>query len=182
MRIISGNHKGRRIVAPNNLPVRPTTDFAKEALFNILRSQVYFDEITVLDLFAGTGSISYEFASRGVPSITAVDSNQGCIRFIEKIAEDLEFPIQAIRADVFKFLENTAQSYNIIFADPYYDIELSDVEKLIETVFERNLLTEDGVLIIEHSKHMDLSEFPHLVDNRKYSNSMFSFFKQAGKE
>ena len=87
MRIISGTHKGRRLIAPSNLPVRPTTDFAKEALFNILRSRLYFDEITVLDLFSGTGNISFEFASRGVPSLTSVDSNQGCVQFINKIFE-----------------------------------------------------------------------------------------------
>lgn len=177
MRIISGTHKGRRILPPKNLPVRPTTDFAKEALFNILRGQVYFDEITVLDLFSGTGSISFEFASRGVPSITSVDSHNGCVQFINKVAEDLEMPIEAHRADVYKFLETTSQTFNIIFADPPYEIDHSEFETLVNTVFEKALLKEGGMLIVEHSKRMDLSMLQNFSESRKYSDSLFSFFR-----
>lgn len=135
MRIISGSHKGRRLTAPKNLPVRPTTDFAKEGLFNILRTRLYFDEITVLELFAGTGNISFEFASRGVPSITSVDSNYGCIQYIHKIAEEFSFPITAIKSDADSFLAKASSKFDIIFADPPYDFEVSHFEKMVHLVF-----------------------------------------------
>ena len=106
MRIISGKYKGRKLVAPKKLPVRPTTDMAKEALFNILNNRYYFDEISVLDLFAGTGNISYEFASRGTDNITCVDQNYGCIKYINETAESFEMSINTIKSDVFSFLEN----------------------------------------------------------------------------
>jgi len=105
MRIISGTFKGRRLTAPKKLPVRPTTDKAKEALFNILNNSFYFDEISVIDLFAGTGSISYEFASRGTQEITAVDRDFGCIKFIHKTAEEFNMTIQTVKKDVYKYLE-----------------------------------------------------------------------------
>src|SRR5210317_606039 len=107
MRIISGTHKGRKIIAPKKLPVRPTTDMAKESLFNILNNQFYFDEISVLDLFAGTGNVSYEFASRGTQHIISVDKDFGCVKFINETSETLNMPIQVIKSDVFKFLEST---------------------------------------------------------------------------
>src|SRR5690606_35578810 len=104
MRIISGTYKGRRLTAPKNLPVRPTTDFAKEALFNILRVRYFFEELTVLDPFSGTGNISFEFGSRGVPNITSVDAHYGCIQYINKISEEFSFPITAIKSEVNKYL------------------------------------------------------------------------------
>lgn len=177
MRIISGLHKGRKILPPKNLPVRPTTDFAKEALFNILRSRLYFDEIRCLDLFSGTGSISFELASRGVPSVVAVDVHHGCIRFIGKISKDLELPVEAVQSDVFRFLENHSSSYQLIFADPPYDFEYEKFEELINLIFEMKLLTEDGVLIVEHTKRMDLSGVNHFSESRKYGDSTFSFFE-----
>src|SRR5690554_473014 len=155
MRIISGSHKGRRLTAPKNLPVRPTTDFAKEALFNILRTRLYFDEIIVLDLFAGTGNISFEFASRGVPKITAVDSNYGCIQYINKIAEEFSFPIAAIRSEADSYLTRATARFDIIFADPPYDFDIPQFEKIVNLVFERNLLEDDGMLVLEHSKEND---------------------------
>src|SRR5690606_13437507 len=121
MRIISGKHKGKRLTAPAKLPVRPTTDYAKEALFNILNNQYYFDQISVLDLFAGTGNISFEFASRGAKQITAVDAHYGCIRYISKIKEELEYPISPVKSDVFSYLEKSLITADIIFADPPYD-------------------------------------------------------------
>ena len=102
MRIISGQYKGKRLTAPKSLPVRPTTDFAKEALFNILNHRIDFNDVKMLDLFAGTGNISYEFASRGTQEITCVDADFGCIKFISKIADELSFPIRAIKSDVYK--------------------------------------------------------------------------------
>ena len=110
MRIISGKYKGRRLNPPKKLPVRPTTDMAKEALFNILNNRIYFDELSVLDLFSGTGSISFEFASRGTENITAVDQDYGCVKFINKTTEEFNMPINVIKSDVFKYLEKTTKT------------------------------------------------------------------------
>lgn len=177
MRIISGIFKGRKIVAPAKLPVRPTTDMAKEALFNILNNQYYFDDISVLDLFAGTGNISYEFASRGTEQITSVDDHFGCIKFINTTAEGFEMPITTIKSDVFKFLENNNQQYSIIFADPPYDFDVELFSKIPQLVFKNNLLQEEGLLIIEHSKHTDLSHLEYYSHSKKYGGNMFSFFE-----
>ena len=177
MRIISGKLKGKRIVAPKNLPVRPTTDMAKEALFNILNNLYYFDAISVIDLFAGTGNISYEFASRGTQDIYAIDGNFNCVRFIHKTAKELDLPINPYKSDVFKFLDKTHMTADVIFADPPYDLDQSEFLKIADAVFTKSLLNEDGVLIIEHSKHMDLSEHPTFQYFKKYGGSVFSFFE-----
>ena len=177
MRIISGQYKGRRISAPKKLPVRPTTDMAKESLFNILNNHYYFDEVSVLDLFAGTGNISYEFASRGTETITAVDGHYGCVKFISSTAESFNMPIHAIKSDVFKFLESTKQQHTIIFADPPYDLSLEDFSKIPLLVFNNALLETDGLLIVEHSKHMDLSELDRFSYSKSYGGSVFSFFE-----
>lgn len=176
MRIISGTHKGRRLTAPKNLPVRPTTDFAKEALFNILRSRLYFDEISVLDLFAGTGNISFEFASRGVPQITSIDSHQGCVQYINKIAGELSFPITAKNSDAIKYLENTSEKFDVIFVDPPYDFDISKFEDIFQVILDRNILKSGGMFIVEHAKEKDLSGFNHFSEARKYGGSVFSFF------
>ena len=178
MRIISGFLKGRRIIAPKHLPIRPTTDMAKEALFNILNNQFYFDDISVLDLFSGTGNISYEFASRGTEQITAVDSNYGCIKFINKTSEHLNIVITTIKSNVFKFLEKSKQQFTIIFADPPYDITLERFEAIPELVFQNTLLEENGLLIIEHSKHTDLSHLDYFLYFKSYGGSRFSFFSR----
>lgn len=177
MRIISGKYKGKRLTAPKKLPVRPTTDMAKESLFNILNNRFYFDELKVLDLFAGTGNISYEFASRGVEDITAVDAFPGCIQFISKTAKELDFRIDAIKADVFKYLERNSEKFDLIFADPPYAFETEEFIKIANLVFEQDLLLEDGVLIIEHSDQTDLSQHPKFSEQRKYGSSIFSFFE-----
>lgn len=177
MRIISGQYKSRKIVAPKNLPVRPTTDMAKESLFNILNNLFYFDDILVLDLFAGTGNISYEFASRGTESITCVDQDFGCIKFINQIAEKFEMPIQTIKSDVFKFLEKSTLQSNIIFADPPYNFSEELFSKIPEQVFLNNLLLDDGILIVEHSKHTDLSKLENFSYSKSYGGNMFSFFE-----
>ena len=176
MRIISGLYKGRRITAPKKLPVRPTTDMAKEALFNILHHQYYFDGISVLDLFSGSGNISYEFASRGTEQITAVDDNYGCIKFINETAEAFEMSISTIKSDVFKFLEKSKQKQDIIFADPPYDFEVEKFSKIPELVFQNQLLEADGLLIVEHSKHTDLSHLEHYSHSKSYGGNVFSFF------
>ncbi len=179
MRIISGLYKSRKIVAPKNLPVRPTTDMAKESLFNILNNLFYFDAISALDLFAGTGNISYEFASRGTTQITCVDQDYGCVKFINQTAETFNMPLQTIKSDVFKFLEKTTIQTNVIFADPPYNFSDEQFAKIPDLVFQNNLLLEDGLLIIEHSKHTNLSEIKHYSHSKNYGGNVFSFFKIA---
>ena len=177
MRIISGLYKSRKIIAPKNLPVRPTTDMAKESLFNIINNLYYFDDISVLDLFAGTGNISYEFASRGTEQITSVDQDFGCVKFINKTTDMFEMPIQTIKSDVFKFLEKTSLQSNIIFADPPYNFTDEQFEKIPELIFKNNLLLDDGLLIVEHSKHTDLSKLENFSYSKSYGGNMFSFFE-----
>lgn len=177
MRIISGQFKGRRITAPKKLPVRPTTDMAKEALFNILNNKYYLDDISVLDLFAGTGNISYEFASRGTEKILSVDQDYGCIQFINETAQSFKMEIQTIKSDVFKFLEKSKQQHTIIFADPPYDFTIEAFSKIPELVFLNTLLETDGLLVIEHSKHTDLSHLANYTYSKSYGGNMFSFFE-----
>ncbi len=178
MRIISGIHKGRRLTAPKNLPVRPTTDMAKEALFNILNNTYYFDEISVIDLFSGTGNISFEFASRGCEKITAVDTHYACVKYISETSKQLDFTIDTLKADVYKFLEKSPSKATVIFADPPYDFDQEKFQKIIDLVFNNNLLEDDGVLIIEHSSRTDLSENQNYNYSKKYGGNMFSFFEK----
>lgn len=182
MRIISGEFKGRRLSAPKKLPVRPTTDMAKEALFNILNNQYYFDSISVLDLFAGTGNISYEFASRGTDNILCVDANYGCIKFIQSTAEAFEMNINTIKSDVFKYLEKATQKHTIIFADPPYDFPVEEFSKIPELVFKNELLENEGLLIVEHSKHTDLSHLKNYTYSKNYGGNMFSFFETPSED
>lgn len=177
MRIISGSHKGRRITAPKGLPVRPTTDMAKEALFNILNNNYYFEDLEVLDLFSGTGNISFEFASRGSREIVAVDKDYRCIKFIAKMANELDFNISAIKSDVFKFIEKVKLNFDVIFVDPPYSFTFEDCSRIASIVFERQLLNKNGILIIEHSKHTDLSAVENFKYMKKYGGSIFSFFE-----
>ncbi len=181
IRIISGKHRGRRIAAPRNLPVRPTTDMAKESLFNILNNHFYFDEIKVLDLCAGTGNISYELASRGCTDISAVDADQACVRFIEQTVEQLGFEgFNVYRGDIFQFIARDYKSYDLIFADPPFDFERYD--ELIDQVFFKNLLVGDGMLVIEHQSKTHLEDLPHFFEKRKYGNVTFSFFRLEEEE
>ncbi|MGG7036734.1 MAG: 16S rRNA (guanine(966)-N(2))-methyltransferase RsmD [Flavobacterium sp.] len=177
MRIISGKYKGRRISPPKNLPVRPTTDMSKEALFNVLNNHFNFSELKILELFAGTGSISYEFASRGCTPILCVDGDMGCVNFIKKTAKEFDFDITAIKSDVFKFLEKHRGAYDIIFADPPYDLSQQDFEKIIELIFENELLDEEGMLVVEHSKYTKLDHMSNYSFQKNYGGSVFSFFE-----
>jgi 16S rRNA (guanine(966)-N(2))-methyltransferase RsmD len=177
VRIISGKYKGRRITAPKNLPVRPTTDMSKEALFNVLNNHFNFSGLKVLDLFSGTGNISYEFGSRGCDNITSIDGDMGCVNFIKKTAKEFDFNITAIKSDVFKFLEKHKGSYDIIFADPPYGIAQKEFEKLIEMVFENELLDKEGMMIMEHSKHTKLDHMMHFSFQKNYGGSVFSFYE-----
>ncbi len=164
-------------MAPKKLPVRPTTDFAKEALFNILNNKVEFDDVSLLDLFSGTGNISFEFASRGTEEITSVDAHFGCVKYINLISEELDFSIKTVKSDVFKYLNTTPFSFDVIFADPPYNLKQEEFESIVHKTFDRNLLKEDGFLIIEHSKHTDLSKVKQFLDARRYGGSVFSFFE-----
>lgn len=176
MRIISGKFKGIRLTAPENLPVRPTTDYAKESLFNILNNHFYFEGLKVLDCFSGTGNISYEFLSRGVKSAHSIDSNFNCISYQKKIKEELKFGnFNPVKQDVFNALKKQISgAYDIIFCDPPYD--LPNIAEIPDLVFSRNLLTQEGWLIIEHSK---LTTFKNETcrETRNYGNVNFSFFR-----
>ena len=175
MRIISGSHKSRKISPRKNLPVRPTTDMAKEALFNILDNNFNLDEIVVLDLFAGTGSISYEFASRGALGVTSVDTELRCVDFIRKTSKDLEFDaVLAFRSDAFRYLQNTQNNYDIIFCDPPYD--LVGIDAIPEIVIERKLLKPGGWLILEHSGKSNYSKMTGFLQHRHYGSVNFSIF------
>lgn len=177
MRIISGQYKGRAINPPRNLRARPTTDFAKENLFNVLGNIVDFEECDVLDLFSGTGSISYEFASRGVKSITSVEINGVHHNFIRKTAAELGIRnLYAVKANAFLYLRSCPKKFDIIFSDAPYDLEGS--EQVIDLVMGGDLLTEDGFLVFEHSKGKEFSEHPNFWQQRSYGSVQFSFFKK----
>jgi 16S rRNA (guanine(966)-N(2))-methyltransferase RsmD len=150
---------------------------SKEALFNILNNHFNFAELSVLDLFAGTGNISFEFASRGSEPIVSVDADFGCISFIKKTTDEFEFNITAIKSDVFKFLEKTKGNFDIIFADPPYGMTQENFEKVVQSVFERELLSEDGMMIVEHSKHTKLEHLNQFSFQKNYGGSTFSFFE-----
>ncbi|MEY5069564.1 MAG: rRNA ((966)-N(2))-methyltransferase RsmD [Bacteroidota bacterium] len=174
MRIIGGRLKALRIQAPQNLPVRPTTDLAKEALFNILNHQLDFEHIEVLDLFSGTGNISIEFASRGAVKVVSVDRNKGCIQFLKSMIEKHQLKqIKTQFADVFKFLQLETDAFDLIFADPPYD--LPALQQIPDLVFERNLVKPGGYLIVEHPSMKKLTH-PFLTEQRVYGSSSFSFF------
>lgn len=177
IRIISGRHKGRKIRGPKNLPVRPTTDFAKEGLFNMLHHGGGLSGAKVLDLFSGTGNIAYEFGSRGAAHIDCVDQHRGCIKFIEETAQLLELPIHCFQGAATKFLEHHSGDYDFIFADPPYALEQEELLNLVSTIFERQLLAEEGLFILEHDKDRDLSNHEHFVNSRKFGGSVFSFFE-----
>lgn len=174
MRIIGGSLKGRKIIAPKNLPVRPTTDQAKESLFNVLNSKFDLDVFDVLDLFSGTGNISLEFLSRGVNSVTSIDANFNCFQFQKKTKQqynlDNYFPY---KGDVFRALKSVKKQFDVIFADPPY--QLKNIQDLPDFILSFNLLKPGGVLIVEHGKETTY-EHPHLIEHRKYGNVNFSFF------
>ena len=177
MRIISGIHKGRRLIAPKGLPARPTTDFAKEGLFNMIGNDYNLEEIDVLDLFAGIGGITFEFASRGVNKVMSIDDNYNCVSFIKKTIRELECTqVSVFKNDVFRYLKKYDTQFDIIFADPPYD--LKTINQVPELVFKNNLLKENGILILEHDRNWDFSESPHFLKHRKYSNVNFSIFQK----
>lgn len=177
MRIISGSLKGRAINPPKNLRARPTTDFAKENLFNVLQNLIEFEQCDVLDLFAGTGSISYEFASRGAKSVTSVEINAVHYNFIRQTARELGIrTLYPVKANAFLYLKSCTKQFDLIFSDAPYD--LAGSEAIIPLVLENDLLREGGILIFEHSKDKNFSDHPLFWQLRSYGSVQFSFFKK----
>ena len=172
MRIISGDQKGRKLEAPQNLPARPTTDRAKEALFNIIENKYNLNDKRILDIFSGTGNISFEFSSRYSTSVTSVDNNIKCIDFIQKISDKYNFEIKIIQSDALKFLKKTDMKFHLIFADPPYDYP--KYQELKNLILDNNLIYKNGCLIIEHDKSTIFNE--DNVELRKYGNVNFSIF------
>ncbi len=176
MRIIGGSNKGFQFHPPKNIPARPTTDLAKEALFNILNNTFEWSEINTLDLFGGTGSISYELASRGCTNITLVELDKRSIEFVKQTTQRLNMPIVSLKTDVFKFIATTKTQYNLIFADPPY--ALPALPTLPNLIFEYQLLKPDGWLILEHSTNQSFDNHPNFIQKRNYGETAFSIFEQ----
>ncbi len=176
MRVISGIYGGRRFHPPSSMPhTRPTTDLAKEGLFNRLQNQVDFEELKTLDLFGGTGSISYELASRGVTDLTVVEKDPTMHAFIKKTAEQLCITgIQVLRMDVFKFLSQCTERYDLIFAGPPY--ALTQIDELPRIIRERQLLRPGGRFILEHTPRNNYQQFPGFSSERNYGTTLFSTF------
>jgi 16S rRNA (guanine966-N2)-methyltransferase len=177
MRIIGGEFKGRRFHPPaDKWPTRPTTDFAKEGLFNILNNILDFEQIKVLDLFGGTGSHGYEFISRGCRDVTYVDKFPACVKFVRKTAQVLEIEeyITIHRSDVFKFVERTTDRYDYIFAGPPY--ALPTIDSIPDLIFEHCILADDGLFVMEHNPNHSYQDHPHYSRERHYGKTIFSFF------
>jgi 16S rRNA (guanine(966)-N(2))-methyltransferase RsmD len=176
MRIISGALGGRKINPPAKMPyTRPTTDIAKEGLFNVLQHRVSFETLNTLDLFGGTGSISYELASRGAKNLTIVEKDNAMFEFIKKTAAALKIEnIKLIKTDVFKFLETCNGSYDFIFAGPPY--ALTAIDELPKIIIEKKLLKEKGIFVLEHTPRNDYKNFPKYGFEKNYGTTIFSFF------
>ena len=180
MRIISGWAKGRKLFTPpaRDNTIRPTSDRAREALFNIIGEQVR--GATVLDLFAGTGNISYEFASRGATTLLSIDNNPLCVQFIKETAEKLKFEnMKVIRADVFSFLSSCKLKFDVIFADPPYDLER--LAEIPDYVFKADILNPGGMLIVEHGKRNKFAAHNNYFESRNYGKVYFSFFRNLSE-
>jgi 16S rRNA (guanine966-N2)-methyltransferase len=176
MRIISGIHGGRRIQPPTNMPhTRPTTDIAKEGLFNILQNQLDFEELTTLDLFGGTGCISYELASRGVADLTIVEMDTKMYEFIKKTAEELKFEnFKVVKSEVFGFIDSCSMKYDFIFAGPPY--ALTTIDDLPKRIFEKDLLKPGGRFVLEHTPRNDYRQHEYYVRERNYGTTIFTTF------
>ena len=179
MRIITGKYKGRHFDIPRSFKARPTTDFAKENIFNVLVQYIDFDGAEALDLFAGTGSITLELLSRGCSSVISVELDRDHHRFIQQCLQKLQgdAPVKALRGDVFRFLKSCRQQYDFIFADPPY--ALKELPTIPDIIFEKGLLKDDGIFVFEHGKDYDFSHHPHFVEHRAYGSVNFSLFKNV---
>nr|WP_302687739.1 16S rRNA (guanine(966)-N(2))-methyltransferase RsmD [uncultured Prevotella sp.] len=176
MRIITGQYKGRHFDIPHTFKARPTTDFAKENIFNVLQGYIDFEDATALDLFAGTGSISLELVSRGCKQVVSVEADRDHANFIrqcfKKLNEDRDI---LVRGDVFRFLKSCHQKFDFIFADPPYALE--DLAKIPDLVLNGELLNEDGIFVFEHGKNHDFSAHPRFLEHRNYGSVNFSLFR-----
>lgn len=175
MRIISGKFKARRFDVPHNISARPTTDFAKEGLFNLLNNEIDFEGIAALDLFSGTGSIALELISREAKSVIAVEKENLHCNFITKTCNTLKIDnLTLIKGDVFKFIEQTHYKFDFIFADPPY--ALPELPEIPDLIFNKQLLKEDGMFVMEHSANNNFENHPHFYKHRNYGNVNFTFF------
>lgn len=189
MRIITGKYKGRHFEIPRNFKARPTTDFAKENIFNVLTGYIDFDGATALDLFSGTGSISLELLSRGCSRVVSVEQDRDHHRFIQQCFEKLgmkveggrwkENSIALLRADAFRFIKSCREQFDLIFADPPY--ALKELPSIPALILERGLLKEDGILVFEHGENHSFTDDPHFVEHRSYGSVNFSIFRTAAK-
>ena len=184
VRIITGKYKGRHFDIPRTFKARPTTDFAKENIFNVLMGYTDFDGVRALDLFAGTGSITLELLSRGCSQVVSVELDRDHHRFIQQCVEKLKgeknlqpsaFNLQLLRADVFRFIKGCHQQFDFIFADPPY--ALKELPQIPDLVFEHHLLAPDGIFVFEHGKDNDFSQHSHFVEHRSYGSVNFSLFR-----
>lgn len=176
MRIISGIHGGRRINPPSNMPhTRPTTDIAKEGLFNILQNTLDFEELKTLDLFGGTGCISYELASRGCKDLTIIEQDSKMYEFIKTTSQTLKFEnFKVIKMEVFRYILQCKEQYDFIFAGPPY--ALGTIDDLPKFIFEKNLLNPNGLFVLEHTPRNDYEKYPFFQKAKNYGTTVFSFF------
>lgn len=181
MRIVGGDFSGRRFNPPAKIPARPTTEVAKEGLFNTLGNMIDFEGIKTCDLFGGTGSISYELASRGAADLTLIERDLTSVDFIKKTATDLGIAdkLHIIRGDVFKFMKQSTEQYNFIFAGPPY--ALQQIDELPILVFEKNMLAPDGIFILEHTPRNDYQQHPRYERMKNYGTTVFTFFTQPNE-
>lgn len=178
MRIVGGEFGGRRFNPPARIPARPTTEVAKEGLFNMLNNSMDLEGIKTLDIFGGTGSISYELASRGAADLTLVERDPITIDFIKKTAQELKITdrLQIIKGDVFKFMKQCTEQYNLIFAGPPY--ALTNIDEIPLLVFEKQLLLPGGIFILEHTPRNDYQKHPNFTRMKNYGTTVFTFFTQ----
>ena len=176
MRVITGKYKGRHFEVPRTFKARPTTDFAKENIFNVLTGYVDFDGSTALDLFSGTGSITLELLSRGCRQVVSIEADRDHHRFIADCLRKLgATDAVALRADVFRYVKGCRSQFDIIFADPPY--ALKELPHIPHLIFEKNLLAPDGIFVFEHGKDHDFSQHPHFLEHRQYGSVNFSLFR-----
>ena len=176
MRIVGGKFKGQRFQPPKNIPARPTTDIAKEGLFNILFNHFDFEGLKVLDIFGGTGSISYEFISRGCKEVTLIERDHRLMVFIEQMIEKLSLPIDARKMDVFQFIQTTDDWFSVIFAGPPYPLKTLDT--IPDLIFKHELLVAEGWLVLEHNPNHNFDEHPKFLFKRNYGTTIFSIFEE----
>ena len=179
MRIIRGTLKSRRLTVPKGFTSRPTTNFAKEGLFNVLDNRIDLEDKAILDLCSGTGNISLEFVSGGVKSVIAVDANFKCVKFLQNLAKelDIEKELTVLKGDVIQFLKHTELKFDLIFADPPYEVHIH--QEIVDVIMDRKLLNDNGWLIIEHSRKTILLNNPSYLFEKKYGSVQFSFLQQV---